>query len=129
MKFLSKYDIKPSDSQKQKNHKDNMLVLIDCVICTAAENNGVVGGHFSKPLRGLPFQELRVKDGKTLNRIFYCCYHRDMLVLFNGFDKPDLKGEVKKKKKVNKKEQEAIKLALEYYNDFHNNPDHYEPYE
>lgn len=126
--FLSKYDIKSSDNQKQKNHKDNMVLLIDGVIRKAAENKGIVGGLFSKPLKGMPFQEFRIKDSDNLNRIFYFCYHQDMLVLLNGFDKPDIKGERKKKRKVNKEEKKILAQTKEYYNDFINNPNNYEEY-
>jgi len=125
--FLSKYLNSLHDTNKQKEHKVKMMAKINEVFSIAANNNGIVGGQFSEPLKNCKFQAFRISDGDILNRIFYFCYYREKIVLLNAFEKPDSydKG---LKKKVEKEYIKSLEQTNIYYNKFIRNPKKYEKY-
>lgn len=124
--FLLKYDLKSNNTEKQKNHKIKTLTFIDQAILFIAENKAKPIPPIAKTIKGYKFHEIRVKDGGSLIRIFYFCYHKEQLVLLNAFEKPDL-YEKGLKKKIDKKIIKILEQTKEYYQDFINNQN-YEDY-
>ena len=124
--FLFKYDLKSSDTEKRKNHKIKTLAFIDQAIQFIAENKAKPVPPIAKTIRGYKFHEIRVKDGSSLIRIFYFCYHQEKLVLLNAFEKPDL-YEKGLKKKIDKKIIKILEQTKEYHQDFINTQN-YEEY-
>jgi len=124
--FLFKYDLRSGDTEKQRNHKIKTLAFIDQAIQFIAENRAKPIPPIAKTIRGYKFHEIRVKDGGSLIRIFYFCYHQEKLVLLNAFEKPDL-YEKGLKKKIDKKIIKILEQTKEYYQDFINNQN-YEEY-
>ena len=84
--FLFIYNLKSEDTEKQKNYKVKTLAFIDQVIQFIAENKARPVPPIAKTIRGYKFHEIRVKDGSSLIRIFYFCYHQENLVLLNAFE-------------------------------------------
>ena len=124
--FLFKYNLKSSDTEKRKNHKIKTLAFIDQAIQFISENKAKPIPPIAKTIRGYKFHEIRVKDGSSLIRIFYFCYHQEKLVLLNAFEKPDL-YEKGLEKKIDKKIVKILEQTKEYYQDFINTQN-YEEY-
>ena len=124
--FLFKYNLKSNDTEKQKNHKIKILAFIDQAIQFISENKAKPIPPIAKTIKSYKFHEIRVKDGGSLIRIFYFCYHQERLVLLNAFEKPDL-YEKGLKKKIDKKIIKILKQTEKYYQDFINNQN-YEEY-
>ncbi len=124
--FLFKYDLKSGDTEKRKNHKIKTLAFIDQSIQFIVENKTRPIPPIAKTVREYKFHEIRVKDGNSLVRIFYFCYHQEKLVLLNAFEKPDL-YEKGLKKKIDKKIIKILEQTKEYYQDFIKNQN-YEEY-
>ena len=123
--FLFIYNLKSEDTEKQRNHKIKILAFIDQAIQFIAENKAKPVPPIAKTVRGYKFHEIRVKDGGSLIRIFYFCYHQKNLVLLNAFEKPNLYE--KGLKKIDKKIVKILEQTREYYQDFINNQN-YEEY-
>ena len=72
-----------SDNKLLTNHKIKILAFIDQAIQFIAENKARPVPPIAKTIKGYKFHEIRVKDGSSLIRIFYFCYHQEKLVLLN----------------------------------------------
>ena len=125
--FLSKYAYNKSDPIKIRDQKLKILAEIDNAILCAADNNGIIGGLYTKPLTGYGISEIRIKHSDDLIRIYYFCFMKDKLVLLNACEKPD-GYEKGKKKKIDKFIKEQQQLANKYKLIFLNNPKSYEEY-
>jgi phage-related protein len=124
----SRYGIgEDKDSAQAQFNKVKRLAKIDSVIMLAADKRGVPGGNFSSSLIGCDFQELRITEGNELVRILYFAYKKEILVLLNVYDKPDL-YEKAGKNEVNKRIEQMHQQTKIYYEDFLQNSNHYEKY-
>ena len=125
--FLSKYSLKSSDTEKQRNHKIKILAFIDQTIKFIVENKGRPVPPIAKSIKGYKFHEMRIKDESKLIRILYFCYHQEKLVLLNAFEKPTLYEKVLKRK-INKEITKILEQTKMYYQNFIENNQNYEEY-
>lgn len=127
-KFLKKYLPQEEDTQKQKNHKANILTFIRNIIKDTADKRGAPNPPHRAPLHGgYNFHKMKIRDGNKQERILYCC-HNENLVLLNAYEKP-YKYEKGSKKRVDRYEEEKYRETQTYYEDFISNPQNYDEYE
>lgn len=115
--FLAQYALSSAKTEQQRERRAKVAVFIDQTIHFIAEHRGRPIPPSALPLRGYPFQEMRIKDSSNLIRILYFCYHQETLVLLHAFEKPDYYDKAKKKK-VEKEIYLALEQAYNNYQDY-----------